>query len=53
MTIGVIIPFSPLGRYLGFTTLPPLYWPLLTLTLLCYMLLTEGVKRWLLRRNWI
>jgi Mg2+-importing ATPase len=53
MTVGVIIPFSPLGRYLGFTTLPPLYWPLLALTLLCYMLLTEGVKRWLLRLKWI
>jgi Mg2+-importing ATPase len=53
MTIGVIIPFSPLGRYLGFTRLPPLYWPLLALTLLCYMLLTQGVKMWLLRRKWI
>ena len=27
-------PFSPLGSYLGFTPLPPLYWPLLALTLL-------------------
>lgn len=53
MAIGVVIPFSPLGRYLGFTTLPPLYWPLLALTLLCYVLLTQGVKMWLLRRKWI
>jgi Mg2+-importing ATPase len=53
MTIGVIIPFSPLGRYLGFTRLPPLYWPLLALTLMCYMLVTQGVKMWLLRRKWI
>jgi Mg2+-importing ATPase len=51
--IGIAIPFSFLGRYLGFTTLPPLYWPLLALTLLCYMLLTQGVKMWLLRREWI
>ena len=33
--------------------LPPLYWPLLALTLLCYVLLTQGVKMWLLRRKWI
>ena len=53
MAIGVAVPFSPLGRYLGFTSLPPLYWPLLALTLLCYVLLTQGVKMWLLRRRWI
>ena len=53
MAIGVAIPFSPVGRYLGFTTLPPLYWPLLAVTLLCYVLLTQGVKMWLLRRKWI
>ena len=53
MAVGVAIPFSPLGRYLGFTTLPPLYWPLLALTLVCYVLLTQGVKMWLLRRKWI
>jgi Mg2+-importing ATPase len=53
MAIGVAIPFSPLGRYLGFSTVPLLYWPILALTLVCYMLLTQGVKTWLLRRRWI
>ena len=53
MAIGIAIPFTPLGRYLGFTALPPLYWPLLALTLLCYVLLTQVVKTWLLRRKWI
>ena len=53
MGIGVAIPFSPLGTYLGFTTLPTLYWPLLALTLVCYVLLTQGVKMWLLKRKWI
>ena len=42
----------PLRRLLGFTPLPPLYWPLLALTLLCYVVLTQGVKTWLLRRHW-
>jgi Mg2+-importing ATPase len=41
------------GPYLGFSKLPPLYWPLLAATLLCYMLLTQGVKMLLLRLKWI
>ena len=53
MSVGVLIPLTPLGSYLGLTTLPPLYWPLLALTLLAYMLLTQGVKGWLIRRAWI
>jgi Mg2+-importing ATPase len=53
MAIGVGIPFSPLGPYLGFSRLPLLYWPLLVLTLVCYVLLTQGVKSVLLRRGWI
>ena len=53
MVVGVAIPMSPLGRYLGFTTLPPFYWPLLALTLVGYAVLTQGVKMWLVRRRWI
>ncbi len=53
MAIGVVIPISPLGTYLGFTPLPLLYWPLLALSLLCYVVLTQLVKMWLLRKDWI
>jgi Mg2+-importing ATPase len=53
MVAGVLIPFSPLGPYVGFTTLPPLYWPLLALTLLCYVVLTQLAKAWLIRRRWV
>jgi Mg2+-importing ATPase len=53
MGIGVAIPFSPVGTYLGFTRLPGQYWPLLALTLVCYVVLTQGVKMWLLQRKWI
>jgi len=53
MAIGIAIPFSPLGDYLGFTTLPPLYWSLLALSLLCYVVLTQLVKMWLLQKRWI
>jgi Mg2+-importing ATPase len=53
MATGIAIPFSPLGPYLGFSKLPALYWPLLAATLLCYVLLTQGVKMLLLRLKWI
>jgi Mg2+-importing ATPase len=52
-TAGIALPFSAVGRYLGFTALPSLYWPILAVTLTCYLLLTQGVKSWLLRRRWI
>lgn len=53
MAIGIAIPFLPVAHYLGFTSLPALYWPLLLATLLCYVILTQLVKMWLLRRKWI
>ena len=53
MAVGIALPFTPLGSYLSFTAPPPLYWPLLGLTLLCHVVLTQLVKMWLLRRKWI
>ena len=53
IAVGVWLPFSPLADTLGFTHLPPLYWPLLLLTLLGYAVLTQGVKTWLFRRGWV
>ncbi len=53
MAVGVALPVSPLGGYLGFAPLPLLYWPLLGATLLAYMLLTQLIKWWLLQRRWI
>jgi len=53
MAIGVALPFTSLGRYLGFIALPASYWVYIVVTLLCYVLLTQAVKAWLLRRGWI
>jgi Mg2+-importing ATPase len=53
MAIGIYLPFSPFASYLKFTPLPTLYWPFLILTLLGYMLLTQVVKQWLLRKRWV
>ena len=53
MAIAAWLPYSPLAPALGFTALPPLYWPILLATLLCYVVLTQGVKMWLIRRAWL
>lgn len=53
MAFGAWLPFSPLGVAFGFTPLPTLYWPLLALTLLGYVLLTQAVKTWLFRKGWV
>jgi Mg2+-importing ATPase len=53
MGIGAWLPFSPLAQYLGFVPLPWQFWPLLAVTLVCYVGLTQVIKTWLVRKNWI
>ena len=53
MAFGVWLPYSPLAGSLGLTLLPGMYWPILLLTLLSYMSLTQLIKIWLLRKKWI
>jgi Mg2+-importing ATPase len=53
MAFGAYIPYSPLATSLGFVPLPALYWPLLLLTLLCYVGLTQVIKTWLVRKTLI
>jgi len=53
MALGMWLPYSPLAPSLGLTGLPRLYWPILLLTLLSYVGLTQVIKVWLLRKKWI
>jgi len=53
IAFGIFLPYSPVASSLGFSPLPILYWPLLLLTVLAYMLLTQGAKVWMLRKKWI
>jgi len=53
MGIGAFLPYSPLAQYLGFVPLPWQFWPLLAVTLVCYVALTQVIKTWLLRKKWI
>jgi len=53
MAFGMWLPYSPLAASLSLTRLPGLYWPILMLTLLGYVGLTQAIKVWLLRKKWI
>ena len=53
MAFGMWLPYSPLASSLGLVQLPRLYWPILMLTLLGYVSLTQVIKVWLLRKKWI
>jgi Mg2+-importing ATPase len=53
MGIGAFLPFSPLAKPLGFVPLPWQFWPILAATLLCYLALTQVIKAWMVRKNWI
>jgi P-type Mg2+ transporter len=53
MGVGILLPYSGLASSLGFVELPMLYWPILLVTLLCYLLLTQTIKTILFRKNWI
>jgi len=50
MAVGIAIPFLPIGTKLGFESPPGLYFLFLGILLGCYMLLTQIVKRWYMRR---
>jgi Mg2+-importing ATPase len=53
MAVGAYIPYSPLAPALGFVPLPPLFWPILLATLVCYVGLTQLIKMQLARKGWM
>ena len=50
MAIGIAIPFTTFGSYIGLMPLPMSYFPWLIATLLCYCVLTQLIKMWYIRR---
>jgi magnesium-transporting ATPase (P-type) len=53
MAVSAWLPYSPLAKMLGLVPLPGLFWPILLATLICYVVLTQWVKMWLIRMNWL
>lgn len=50
VAIGIAITFSPFAHYFSFVKLPVFYWPLLGLMLLSYIILTQLVKMWYIKK---
>ncbi len=48
--IGIGLVYSPFAHFFGFVPLPPLYWLLIAITLMCYVILTQVVKTWYVRK---
>ncbi|HTS85803.1 MAG TPA: hypothetical protein VMG61_11910, partial [Usitatibacter sp.] len=48
--VGIWLPTSPLAGALGMAALPHAYWGALVCILAAYMLLTQLVKSWLIKR---
>ena len=47
---AMLLPFTPLAPYLGFTPLPLSYFGLLVTLLVTYLLMVEGGKQWFYKR---
>lgn len=47
---GVILVNSPIASAFGFTKLPLAYYPILVATITCYLILTQLVKSWYIRK---
>ena len=50
MAVGIFLPMGPLAGYFKLQALPPLYFVFLPMILLAYMLLTQAVKGFYIRR---
>ncbi|HTT56528.1 MAG TPA: magnesium-translocating P-type ATPase [Opitutaceae bacterium] len=50
MAVGIWLPYSPVGRYLGLVPLPPVYFIWVTGFLIGYSFLTHSVKMWFARK---
>jgi P-type Mg2+ transporter len=48
--VGIAMPFTWLGAFLGFIPPPPIYWMALVSILLSYAVLTHLMKTWFVRR---
>jgi Mg2+-importing ATPase len=50
VTLAVVFPFTPVGRYLGFVPPPLSFYLILAGMVLAYLAAVEGIKQWFFRR---
>ena len=49
VAVAVVLPFTPVGVYLGFVAPPVFFFLILIVMLLAYLLAVEGMKQWFFR----
>ncbi len=50
VALAMVLPFTPLGGYLGFVAPPPLFFFILASMVVVYLLMVEVVKQWFYKR---
>ena len=50
ITMGLVIPFTPLGQYFKFVLPPPSFFAALAIIITSYLLLVQFVKSWFIRK---
>ncbi len=50
VTIGLVIPFTPLGQHFGFVVPPPLYFLALIMIVVTYLFSVQVVKKWFIKK---
>jgi Mg2+-importing ATPase len=50
VALAILLPFTPLGRYLGFVAPPLLFFIILASMVIVYLLMVEVVKQWFYKR---
>ncbi|MBI5183198.1 MAG: magnesium-translocating P-type ATPase [Nitrospinae bacterium] len=50
VTIGLVLPFIPLGKYFGFVQPPPGYFIALIVIVITYLFMVQRVKGWFIKR---
>jgi Mg2+-importing ATPase len=50
VTIGLMIPFTPLGKYFGFVQPPATYFIALIIIVIAYLFMVQSVKSWFIKK---
>lgn len=50
VTIGMVLPFTPLGAYFGFVQPPLLFFPVLIIIVAVYLYMVQIVKSWFIKK---
>ncbi|MFA6349931.1 MAG: magnesium-translocating P-type ATPase [Candidatus Omnitrophota bacterium] len=50
VTIGLVLPFTPIGQYFKFVAPPPMFFAALIIIIACYLLTVQAVKSWFIKK---